>query len=71
MSLHPPVVAPDTLLSEALQLFAQSGRRALPVIEGETLVGVLTEESILRAVAAVLSEVEQNEIKRRESESLE
>jgi len=59
MTLRPPVITPDTLLREALQLFAQSGRHALPVVEAGVLVGVLTEESALHAVAAVLSEVEQ------------
>lgn len=59
MTLHPPIVTPDTPLREALQLFAQSGRHALPVVEDGILVGLLTEESALHAVAAVLSEIEQ------------
>ena len=67
MSLHPPLIAPNTSLREALQLFAQSGRHALPVVEDGTLVGLLTEESVLRAVAAVLSEVEHYEMRDRES----
>ena len=58
MTLHPPRVTPDTPLREALQLFAQSGRHALPVVEDGILVGLLTEESALQAVAAVLSEIE-------------
>lgn len=59
MTLHPPVVTPDTSLREAIQLFARSGRRALPVIENGVLTGLLTEESALQAVAAALNEVEQ------------
>ncbi|MGE0683705.1 MAG: CBS domain-containing protein [Candidatus Binatia bacterium] len=59
MTLHPPIVTPDTPLREALQLFARSGRHALPVVEDGILVGLLTEESALHAVAAVLSEIEQ------------
>lgn len=58
MTLHPPTITPDTTLREALQLFAQSGRHALPVVEDGILVGLLTEESALHAVAAVLSEIE-------------
>jgi CBS domain-containing protein len=60
MTLHPPVVTPDTSLREALQLFAQSGRHALPVLKDGILIGLLTEENALRAVAAVLSQVEQD-----------
>jgi CBS domain-containing protein len=60
MTLHPPIVTPDTPLREALQLFAQSGRHALPVVEDGILVGLLTKESALHAVAAVLSEIEQH-----------
>jgi acetoin utilization protein AcuB len=63
MTLHPPIVTPDTPLREALQLFAQSGRHALPVVEDGALVGLLTEESVLHAVAAVLSEIEQDAAK--------
>jgi CBS domain-containing protein len=63
MALHPPTVTPDTSLREALQLFAQSGRHALPVVEDGNLVGLLTEESALHAVAAVLSEIEHHATK--------
>lgn len=59
MTLHPPIVTPDTSLREAIQLFAQTGRHALPVLENGVLAGLLTEESTLQAVAAALSEVEQ------------
>lgn len=63
MMLHPPIVTPETPLREALQLFAQSGRHALPVVEAGLLVGLLTEESVLHAVAAVLSEIEHCAVK--------
>ena len=59
MILHPPIVTPGTSLREAIQLFALSGRHALPVIENGVLTGLLTEERALQAVAAALSEVEQ------------
>lgn len=67
MTLHPPVVTPDTSLREALQYFAQSGRHALPVLEDGALIGVLTEESALHAVAAVLSEIEHYAVKSHDS----
>lgn len=60
MTLHPPIVTPDTSLREAAHLLAQSGRQGLPVIENEKLVGILTEERMLQAMAEVLSEVEQD-----------
>ena len=59
MTLHPPVIKPDTPLREALQLFAQTGRHGLPVVDDGALIGLLTEESALQATAAVLKEFEQ------------
>jgi CBS domain-containing protein len=61
MTLHPPVVAPETTLREAVELFGQSGRHGLPVIEDGVPIGLLTEERVMQAVAALLGEVEQNE----------
>ncbi len=59
MTLHPPSIKPDTPLREALQLFAQTGRHGLPVVDGGALIGLLTEECALHATAAVLKEFEQ------------
>ena len=61
MTLHPPVVTPETTLREAVQLFGQSGRHGLPVLENGIPIGLLTEERVMQAVAALLGEVEQNE----------
>jgi len=61
MTLHPPVVAPETTLREAVQLFGQSGRHGLPVIEDGVPIGLLIEERVMQAVAALLGEVEQSE----------
>jgi len=69
MTLHPPIVTPDTSLREAIQLLAQSGRHALPVIEDGVLTGLLTEERALQAVAAALSEVEQYSTNGRDPQS--
>jgi CBS-domain-containing membrane protein len=66
MTLHPPVVTPETPLREALQLFAQTGRHGLPVMENGVLVGLLTEERALQATAAALSEVEHYTALKRE-----
>lgn len=54
MALHPPTVTPDTLLSEAAQIFAQSGRSGLPVVEDGVPIGFLTEASVMQAVALLL-----------------
>ena len=61
MALHPPTITPDTPLREAAQLFAQSGRHGLPVVEDGVPVGLLAEESVMRARAAILREVEKRE----------
>ena len=61
MTLHPPVVTPETTLREAVQLFGQSGRHGLPVLENGVPIGLLTEERVMQTVAALLGEVEQNE----------
>jgi len=61
MTLHPPVVAPETTLREAVQLFGQSGRHGLPVVEDSIPIGLLTEERVMQAVAALLGEVEQSQ----------
>lgn len=51
MTLHPPVITPDTPLSEATQLLAQCGRSGLPVLEQGTLIGFLREASVMQALA--------------------
>jgi acetoin utilization protein AcuB len=66
MALHPLVVAPETPLQEAVQLFGQSGRHGLPVVENGALIGLLSEEKVMQAVALLLREVEQDESKTRD-----
>jgi CBS domain-containing protein len=61
MTLHPPVVAPETTLQEAVQLFGHSGRHGLPVVEDGIPIGLLTEERVMQAVAMLLKEVEQGD----------
>jgi CBS domain-containing protein len=66
MTLHPSVVTPETPLREAIEIFAQSGRHGLPVMENGVLVGLLTEARALQATAAALSEVEHYTAMKRE-----
>jgi acetoin utilization protein AcuB len=54
MALHPPVITPDTLLPEAAQLLAQSGRSGLPVVINGVPVGFLTEARVMQAIALLL-----------------
>ena len=61
MTLHPPVVAPETTLQEAVRLFGHSGKHGLPVVEGGVPIGVLTEERVMQAVALLLTQVEQSD----------
>jgi CBS domain-containing protein len=66
MTLHPPVVTPETTLQEAVQLFGQSGRHGLPVVEDGVPIGLLTEERVMQAVAMLLRAVEQDEARARD-----
>ena len=50
MTLHPPVITPETPLSEAGQLLTQSGRSGLPVVEEGRVVGFLRETSVMQAL---------------------
>jgi acetoin utilization protein AcuB len=66
MTLHPPTVTPDTSLREAAQLFSTSGRRGLPVLEDGVPLGLLTEDSVMQAMALLLDEWEQSAEKKGE-----
>jgi predicted transcriptional regulator len=54
MALHPPLITLVTLLPEAAQLLAQSGRSGLPVVEDGMPVGFLIAASVLQAMALQL-----------------
>jgi predicted transcriptional regulator len=57
MILAPLTVTPETSVFEAAQLFLQSGRQSLPVVEQGVLQGVLTQQHLLAAMAAVGGEI--------------
>lgn len=52
MVMHEPAVtiAPDATLTEATRLMLEHKIGSLPVVEGHTLIGIVTETDILRAV---------------------
>jgi CBS domain-containing protein len=55
MSLHPTVVQPDTTLSEAVQLLAESGREGLPVVDDGVPIGFVSETKLMQATAILLA----------------
>ena len=56
MTLHPPVITPETPLSEAAQLLAQCGRSGLPVVEQGRVVGFLRAASVMQTLAMLVQE---------------
>jgi acetoin utilization protein AcuB len=53
MSTPPIVVEPDATIEEAALIMAEKKIGCLPVVEGEVLVGMITETDILGWVAGV------------------
>ena len=51
MSQPPIVIAPDATIRQAAQLMAENKIGCLPVVEGEGLIGLVTETDMLRWVA--------------------
>ena len=60
MTLHPPVVTPETSLREAVRLLARSGRHGLPVVENVAPIGFLAEERLWQAMEVLLTELDQD-----------
>ncbi len=50
MTTHPFAVTADTLLQEAFALMIREGFRQLPVVEGQRLVGILTDRDVRTAI---------------------
>ncbi|MBL4844592.1 MAG: CBS domain-containing protein [Planctomycetes bacterium] len=51
MTPKPITTTPDTTLAEAARLMVQHAINALPVVEGERPVGVLSSDDLLRALS--------------------
>jgi acetoin utilization protein AcuB len=56
-------VTPDTTLPEAIHLTGQRGVRHLPVLEGERLVGILSDRDLKRAMASQATSLEVHELR--------
>jgi acetoin utilization protein AcuB len=55
-------VTPETTLPEALRLTAQRGVRHLPVLDGDRLVGILSDRDLKRAMASPATSLEAHEL---------
>lgn len=58
MTANPTVVAPETSLVDAYSLMFEKSVRRLPVVEGATLVGIITLSDIQRIVPLILADVD-------------
>ena len=56
MSTPPIVVEPEALIEEAAMTMADKKIGCLPVLDGDELVGMLTETDVLRWVAGIAAE---------------
>jgi acetoin utilization protein AcuB len=54
MTRSPTTISPDAPLKEAVRVLYQKKFGALPVVEGDQLVGIITETDMLRAFLAIL-----------------
>jgi acetoin utilization protein AcuB len=55
-------VTPETTLPEALRLTGQRGVRHLPVLDGDRLVGILSDRDLKRATASPATSLEAHEL---------
>jgi len=55
MTPKPTTAAPDDPLAEAISIMLQNRFGALPVVSGESLIGILTETDILRKIQSLLA----------------
>jgi acetoin utilization protein AcuB len=63
MRPDPITVSPDTTLPQAVRLAAQRGIRHLPVVEGERLVGIVSDRDLKRAMASPATSLEAHELR--------
>jgi CBS domain-containing protein len=55
MERNPVTVMPSTQIREALRLMSEQNLTGLAVLEGDKLVGIVTERDYLRVVRSMLS----------------
>ena len=50
MSLNPTFTSKDATISEVAKVMMDTGYNGLPVVEGENVVGIITQTDILRLI---------------------
>lgn len=58
MTENPYVVSPETSLVDAYALMFEKEVRRLPVVQGQTLVGIITLSDIQRTIPLLLAEID-------------
>jgi acetoin utilization protein AcuB len=66
MTPHPVTVSPDATLAEAWDLMRDRGIRHVPVVDGDTLVGMLSDRDLAHVDLTRLMRLEGVEALRRE-----
>lgn len=61
MSGNPQFLSPNASMREAVMLFQRHHIRHIPVVEGGSLVGIVTDRDIRRASPSLLSGINQND----------
>lgn len=59
MALHPPTITPSTPLHEAAQRFSQAKGQPFVVIEDGVPIGLLSEATVLQALASFVTQAER------------
>jgi acetoin utilization protein AcuB len=62
MKLHPVTVSPEDSFRHAMTLIRQKGIRHLPVVEGDRLVGIVTDRDIRQASPSPATSLEVHEL---------
>lgn len=63
MALHPPTIRLDAPLHEVAKRFSHARRQSLIVIEDGAPVGLLLEETVLQALASLVTPAERGEVR--------
>ena len=66
MALQPPTITLSTPLHEAAERFGQAKGQPLVVIEDGTPIGLLSEATVLQALASFVTQAEQEQPQRKE-----
>jgi CBS domain-containing protein len=71
MKTHPVCVQPDTDIFSIVSLFTQSNYRHVPVVDGKSLVGIISRKDALKSLQAWLKEFRSQKEKEHTSVDFE